>query len=251
MIHPNHQFLIDVLSKAVGTPARVLDVGCGAGELVRDGLDAGLDMFGADIFYEGGDSRERAKELGLYGERVLEVTADGRLPFDDQSFDAVCSNEVLEHVQDLDLVLSEVRRVLKPNGIFLSIFPTLGVFREGHCGVPFAHWLNPAPRVQSYYLFAGRSLGLGHHKGSKTNWEWAADFSDWLRKYTVYRDKSRIYRAFGACFSSLQRLDAEYLAFRLEHGGSKGLARLARAPLVSLASQEITYRLAGIVIMAK
>jgi SAM-dependent methyltransferase len=45
------------------------------------------------------------------------------LTFADNSFDVVFSNDVLEHVPDVNLALAEVYRVLKPNGIFVSTFP--------------------------------------------------------------------------------------------------------------------------------
>lgn len=42
------------------------------------------------------------------------------IPFPDECFDVVIANHMLYHVPDLNLALSEVRRVLKPNGIFYS-----------------------------------------------------------------------------------------------------------------------------------
>ncbi len=41
------------------------------------------------------------------------------LPFADESFDIVYCSDVLEHVNDLEKVISEISRVLKPNGVFL------------------------------------------------------------------------------------------------------------------------------------
>lgn len=41
------------------------------------------------------------------------------LPFDGQEFDVVCCCDVLEHVDDLELVVAEISRVLKPGGVFL------------------------------------------------------------------------------------------------------------------------------------
>jgi len=42
--------------------------------------------------------------------------------------------QVLEHATDLDVVVHEIARVLKPGGSCLSLFPDKGVWREGHCG---------------------------------------------------------------------------------------------------------------------
>jgi ubiquinone/menaquinone biosynthesis C-methylase UbiE len=46
-----------------------------------------------------------------------------RLPFPDNSFDVVTSYDVLEHVENVHLVLKESRRVLKPGGTFYAVFP--------------------------------------------------------------------------------------------------------------------------------
>jgi len=46
------------------------------------------------------------------------VGAGEQLPFADNSFDYVSCCDVLEHVQDVDAVLDEISRVLKPDGLF-------------------------------------------------------------------------------------------------------------------------------------
>ena len=45
--------------------------------------------------------------------------AGENLPFDDNSFDLVCCCDVLEHVEDVAKVISEINRVLKPGGLFI------------------------------------------------------------------------------------------------------------------------------------
>jgi ubiquinone/menaquinone biosynthesis C-methylase UbiE len=65
-----------------------------------------------------------------------------RIPFEDASFDAILSNQVLEHVPDIEVVARELARVLKPGGMSLHLFPHLGVWREPHTRVPFLHWLS-------------------------------------------------------------------------------------------------------------
>jgi len=53
------------------------------------------------------------------------VIYDGRtIPFPDASFDRIFSSNVLEHVEDLDTLLDECARVLKPDGTMVHILPT-------------------------------------------------------------------------------------------------------------------------------
>jgi SAM-dependent methyltransferase len=49
----------------------------------------------------------------------------GRFPFDDSKFDSILCNQVLEHVFDPDLFLSEINRVLKPSGMAIITVPFL------------------------------------------------------------------------------------------------------------------------------
>ena len=59
----------------------------------------------------------------LARERGISVTtADlgGPLPFEDQTFDAVVSNQVIEHLFDTDLFLAEAFRVLRPGGVVVT-----------------------------------------------------------------------------------------------------------------------------------
>ncbi|OGG13467.1 hypothetical protein A2773_00485 [Candidatus Gottesmanbacteria bacterium RIFCSPHIGHO2_01_FULL_39_10] len=94
----------------------ILDVGCGDGFFAKVAfgkkyIDVGLDVE---------DSRvEEAKNLGVYKKIVI---YDGqKIPFPDKYFSTVVSNSVLEHVSDLDIVLKEIYRVLKPGGLFITI----------------------------------------------------------------------------------------------------------------------------------
>jgi SAM-dependent methyltransferase len=83
---------------------RVLDYGC-ADMPYRDFFPSGIEYVGADL--EGND------------QAAVILNSDGTLPVPDQSFDAVMSTQVLEHVQDPRVYLSECRRVLRPGGRLL------------------------------------------------------------------------------------------------------------------------------------
>ncbi|MFZ0089847.1 MAG: class I SAM-dependent methyltransferase, partial [Solirubrobacteraceae bacterium] len=87
---------------------RVLDLGCGTGDLTADLARAGAHVVGVDVA-EGAVRRARARHPEL---DVRRAPIDCPLPFDDGSFDVVWSSEVIEHVADTARWLSEVRRVL-------------------------------------------------------------------------------------------------------------------------------------------
>jgi len=98
---------------------RVLDLGCGAGtdSLVAaqmvgaDGHVTGIDMTAAMLV----KARSAAAEMGATNVEFVEAEAE-RLPFDDESFDVVISNGVIDLVPDKDAVFAEIFRVLNPGG---------------------------------------------------------------------------------------------------------------------------------------
>lgn len=86
------------------------------------------------------------------------------------------SNQVFEHISNPLPVLGEIRRVLKPGGTFLALFPDASVWFEGHVGLYFVHWLMPFPKLLRCYLIACHKIGLGYYGDEKTAAEWA----DWV-----------------------------------------------------------------------
>lgn len=95
----------------------VLDVGCGGGFLAEEFARDGFAVTGIDPATRSLDAaRKHAADGGLvidYREGKGEA-----LPFPDASFDIVVCCDVLEHVEDLGLVIGEVARTLKPGGAF-------------------------------------------------------------------------------------------------------------------------------------
>lgn len=97
---------------------RVLDVGCGGGLLSEAFATLGCDVTGVDRSLPTlAAARSHAERSGL-AIRYLEGSAE-TLPFDAQTFDIVCCCDVLEHVDDPDVVVREISRLLKPGGAFL------------------------------------------------------------------------------------------------------------------------------------
>ncbi len=95
----------------------VLDVGCGGGLLSEPFAALGCHVTGIDRSAPTlMAARVHAEKSGL-GIRYLEASAES-LPFAAQTFDVVVCCDVLEHVDDLEKVIGEISRVLKPGGVF-------------------------------------------------------------------------------------------------------------------------------------
>lgn len=101
---------------------KILDSGCGSMPYKAHILDnKNVESYiGLDI------------ESGLNYEDVKpDVLWDGKImPFENESFDVVISTEVLEHVPNPDIYLAEVKRVLKPGGMFFFTVPFLMSLHE-------------------------------------------------------------------------------------------------------------------------
>lgn len=130
---PRH---LDTVERTVApTPgARVLEVGCGQGHLLKALVERGIDVLGVD-------ANPHATEASGT-DRVRHATADA-LPFPDASFDAVISFHVIEHVPDVDEALAEMTRVLVPDGRLLLVYPWEPV--RGFTAIPASFILHGHP----------------------------------------------------------------------------------------------------------
>ncbi len=224
---------------------KALDYGCGGGEIVKGAVEAGIDCYGVDVFYEGGSLREAAAAAGLLGNRIFEMK-DEHIPMEDGQFDVVVSNQVFEHVDDFAGPLAEIDRVLKPGGVFINVFPSAQVWREGHIGIPFAHWYKKGTKFpRLYHVLLLRHLGFGYHTADKTRRQWSEDALSWIDAWTFYKPRRQIERTFATCFT-VERHDDDYMAYRLEnHARLRALASLARTGLGRGLMSFAASRLAG------
>lgn len=97
---------------------RVLDIGCGGGFLAEEFAAIGCRVTGIDPSpVSVGAARAHAAGRGL---RIdYRVGAGEELPAADAAFDVACCCDVLEHVADVNRVIGETARVLKPGGLYL------------------------------------------------------------------------------------------------------------------------------------
>jgi 2-polyprenyl-6-hydroxyphenyl methylase/3-demethylubiquinone-9 3-methyltransferase len=97
---------------------RVLDIGCGGGFLAEQFAAVGCQVTGIDRSpVSVGAARAHAAGQGLRIDYL--VGAGEELPAPDAAFDLACCCDVLEHVADVDRVISETARVLRPGGLYL------------------------------------------------------------------------------------------------------------------------------------
>jgi SAM-dependent methyltransferase len=108
--------------RSLGDVHAALDLGCGDGRLMRE--LAAARIVGADVSAVAlSQARERVPE----GVDLVELTPGAALPFADSEFDLVLCAETIEHVQDVQLLLSEARRVLRPGGRLAVTTPAHGL----------------------------------------------------------------------------------------------------------------------------
>jgi SAM-dependent methyltransferase len=114
---PRH---IERFVRSLGQPGRALDLGCGDGRLTAS--LAAHDLVAADV---SAVALERARWRVPHA-RMVELDPDAPLPLEDGTFELVLCAETLEHVRDTALLLSEVRRVLRPGGELALTTPAHG-----------------------------------------------------------------------------------------------------------------------------
>jgi SAM-dependent methyltransferase len=245
---PNWAFVL-ATARALAPRGRILDYGCGQGEVVAEGVGSGLDLYGAEVFYGGGHGqREATAQRGLLAKRVFEIR-NGMTPFEGASFDLVFHNQVFEHVPDLDEALKEIRRILKPGGLMLSLFPSRDVWREGHCGVPLAHRFKRGSKLRYAWLLAARKFGFGAFHGDKSHEKWARDFARWLEDWCYYRSRSEIIETYHRWGFSFGSYETEYAAFRLQYSGRSWAVPATRA--LSGFTQLAIRKLGGMVVLSR
>lgn len=106
------QILPMVVAELAGF-GRVLDVGCGDGQISRLLVEAGSTAVGIDPTW---NQISVANERG--GGATFVRAGAAEIPFADAAFDAAVACLVFEHIDDLDGAIAEIARVVRPGGQF-------------------------------------------------------------------------------------------------------------------------------------
>jgi 2-polyprenyl-3-methyl-5-hydroxy-6-metoxy-1,4-benzoquinol methylase len=134
---------------------KILDLGAGQGDFVIAGLQLGLDIYGLEPELSLVSLAKRRLEInGLSSSRIVSGVGE-KTPFANCEYDFIASFSVLEHVQDVNKVIKECFRILKPDGIFYLGFPNYLRFRETHYKMFFIPYM-PKGLAKLYFNLRGR-----------------------------------------------------------------------------------------------
>lgn len=99
---------------------RMLEVGCGTGNVLHYLNEKGINCEGADFFFEGLSFARKRTSKPLYQVDVRQM------PFD-SAFDIIGLFDVLEHIKEEKLVIQNIFKALKPGGFFILTVPVLDI----------------------------------------------------------------------------------------------------------------------------
>ena len=124
------------------TKTKILEIGSGNGFTLCYMLKNGIDIVGIEPGSNYGfmgrylRGTQLLKENGITNPENYFINASAeKIPFADNTFDFVFSTAVLEHVQNLELVMQEAIRVLKPHGILWASVPNYNSWYEAHYNI--------------------------------------------------------------------------------------------------------------------
>jgi ubiquinone/menaquinone biosynthesis C-methylase UbiE len=135
-------FILDVADFPKYKGKKILEIGVGAGSDHLQWARAGARCWGVDL--TDAAIRTTRKHLAFHQlkSNLRRINAE-KLPFKNQTFDAVYSWGVIHHSEKPELIIAEIQRVLKKNGLFI------GMLYGRHSVVAFKYWLK-------HGLFKGR-----------------------------------------------------------------------------------------------
>jgi len=179
--------------------ARLVDLGCDDGNwtIALGNQLKSEHLFGVEIV------DERAIQAQKKGIEVANNNLEQGIPFEDESFDVVHANQVIEHVSNIDLFLTEIYRVLKPDGY--SIIST----ENG------SSWHNIFASVMGWQIFSltncsNKLSGIGNPLAIHRNE--SGVLQSWTHKVIFnYRGLKELFEIFG--FNNIEILGAGYYPF--------------------------------------
>jgi len=231
---------------AVNGRLRILDAGCGNGGLLEylatnlpvvhpelrielhgydvgdHGVQTAPDYFAATV------ARLTDRVPGTpWAERLHLISQGDEWPFPAGYFDAVVSNQVLEHVHDHEAFLGQLARVLRTGGFSAHLFPLRHYIYESHLNLPLVHRVRNHDLLVRYIATLSR-LGMGKYPAERR--ASGMPLSVYAERHADYIVHFTHYRSYGEFLELAKRrhLRASY-RYTQEFYSSK-LARLLGRP---------------------
>ncbi|RZK02289.1 MAG: class I SAM-dependent methyltransferase [Novosphingobium sp.] len=198
---------------SLGRPLRILDIGCGDGSLIvnltalaaADPACPAIEVHGFDVGEQGFrrdeliDATVRALSLRHpaidWSRRIRLFSERAAWDYPEGYFDAAVSNQVLEHVTDLEGLLANIATCVRTGGISVHLFPMAHCIQEAHCRIPFAHWFGNFDHRVSWITLLSR-LGIGRYARDRLVLG-HGDVRDHARKTAAYIQCWTAYRTFN------------------------------------------------------
>ena len=139
---------LERIEKGLGRRGRLLDLGCAGGFLLEAAQERGWEVFGVELSH----AAEAAQKK--FGAAVKQGRlADARFP--DAHFDAVTMFDFIEHLEDRNQDLAEVRRVLRDDGVLALSTPNVDSATRRLMGRRWSHY-----KEEHLVYFSTESLEL-------------------------------------------------------------------------------------------
>lgn len=139
-------FIVDSIEQVKKKDLRILDVGCGNGNISLALGSLGYNILGVDIDPV---SIEKANEINQFSNVRFQVYDANQFNLTDQ-FDAIVCSEVLEHLKNPEDLVKTLHSILKPGGVFIATVPNGWGPRELFITKPM-QWLHEKHLDQPFF----------------------------------------------------------------------------------------------------
>jgi 2-polyprenyl-3-methyl-5-hydroxy-6-metoxy-1,4-benzoquinol methylase len=170
---------------------KILDVGCGNGDLVNFMRQENYDAFGIDLEFKDGKHTSNLLSHGILKE--IDIGDKNRSGLDSGDkyiwpefnflFDVIVTRAVIEHVRNLEEFVNSSKSILQKGGICIHYFPSKYSIIEPHIGVPFGAVFTNKTWIKLMCFFG---LCFSTYRGN------GEEAYQYMVKSTTYRRQSEI-----------------------------------------------------------
>lgn len=147
---------------------RILDFGCGTGELTVQMRLLGYDVYGLDVHEKHLELAQILAEENGFSKEMFILNKSNKLPFEDNSIDIMTMFSMIEHLDDeiLEWLLPELKRICR--GIVYILVPNRLKPVDDHTGLKFVPWM---PRWLAVHYVKMRGRKHGYFISQNKSWD--------------------------------------------------------------------------------